>query len=196
MIANKMTKIKTAKKSCSKRVTKSVTKKKARTQKNTQRQNKAKSTPTASNNDNVVNHTIKEITGSSFSETGRFFINQIISSMPEGVIDQEKMVNMAITMLLDMKPKDEIEGMLAVQMIAVHLNSMKMAYYSSVKKQDIIATNSSVNNMTKLMRTFVLQLEALQKYRGKCNQTIQVQHVQVNDGGQAVVGNIQGGSNG
>ena len=99
----------------------------------------------------------------------------------------------SLAVQFDVKPKDEIECMLAVQMIAVHLNSMKMAYYASVKKQDIIASNSSVNNMTKLMRTFVMQLEALQKYKGKCNQTIQVQHVQINDGGQAVVGNIQRG---
>jgi len=45
--------------------------------------------------------------------------------------------------------------------------------------------------------TFTNQMEALQRYRGKGKQTIQVQHVQVN-GGQAVIGNVKpgGGSDG
>ena len=91
------------------------------------------------------------------------------------------------------KPKDELEGMLAAQMIAVQVTSMNMSSRIMTKGQSREGITSYVNNMTKLMRTFTTQLEAFQKYRGKCNQTIQVQHVQVNDGGQAVVGNVQGG---
>jgi hypothetical protein len=43
------------------------------------------------------------------------------------------------------------------------------------------------------MRTFTAQAECLNKYRTGGKQTIQVQHVNVNEGGQAIVGNVQGG---
>jgi len=51
----------------------------------------------------------------------------------------------------------------------------------------------NVSRATRLMRTFTSQVEALQKYRNKGKQTIQVQHVNVQSGGQAIVGAIQGG---
>ena len=42
------------------------------------------------------------------------------------------------------------------------------------------------------MRTFTAQVETLKKYRTGGNQTIQVQHVNVNEGGQAIVGDVKG----
>ena len=41
--------------------------------------------------------------------------------------------------------------------------------------------------------TFALHMEALDKHRGKSQQTVRVEHVTVNAGGQAIVGNVQGG---
>jgi hypothetical protein len=43
--------------------------------------------------------------------------------------------------------------------------------------------------------TFALQMETLKKYRSSGEQRITVQHVTVNDGGQAVVGNVNTGGN-
>jgi len=48
-------------------------------------------------------------------------------------------------------------------------------------------------NMNKLARTFAAQVEALKKYRSAGEQTIKVQHATVNDGGQAIVGNVNQG---
>jgi hypothetical protein len=70
--------------------------------------------------------------------------------------------------------------------------SLSMAGRCVVEGQTVDGVNSGINRMAKLMRTFTTQMEALQRYRGKGQQTIQVQHVQVNEGGQAVVGNVQG----
>ena len=42
----------------------------------------------------------------------------------------------------------------------------------------------------KLMRTYTTQMEALRKYRNGGEQKVIVQHVHVNDDGQAVVGEI------
>ena len=40
------------------------------------------------------------------------------------------------------------------------------------------------------------QVEALKKYRSAGEQTIKVQHVTVNEGGQAIVGNVSQGGGG
>jgi hypothetical protein len=50
--------------------------------------------------------------------------------------------------------------------------------------------------LNKLARTFASQVEALKKYRSAGEQTIKVQHVTVNEGGQAIVGNVSQGGGG
>ena len=50
--------------------------------------------------------------------------------------------------------------------------------------------------LNKLGRTFAAQVEALKKYRSSGEQNIKVQHVTVNEGGQANVGNMQAGGGG
>jgi hypothetical protein len=41
------------------------------------------------------------------------------------------------------------------------------------------------------MRTFNQQIDTLNKHRGKGQQEVTVEHVTVNEGGQAVVGNVE-----
>ena len=43
------------------------------------------------------------------------------------------------------------------------------------------------------MRLFTTQMEALLRYRGGEKQTVTVQHVQVDAGGQAIVGTVHHG---
>ena len=51
--------------------------------------------------------------------------------------------------------------------------------------------------MYRTARTFAAQVEALRRYRSGGDQTIRVERVTVNDGGQAIVGNVctKGGRN-
>ena len=53
-----------------------------------------------------------------------------------------------------------------------------------------------ITTLNKLARTFAAQVEALKKYRSAGEQTIKVQHVTVNEGGQAIVGNVSQGGGG
>ena len=87
--------------------------------------------------------------------------------------------------------------MLATQMVTVHNVTMEMSRRALlVEDQTEDGVNFNVNRMTKLMRTYMAQMEALNKYRNKGKQQITVQHVNVNDGGQAIVGDVtQGGGN-
>ena len=88
-------------------------------------------------------------------------------------------------------PNDPVEGMLASQMVAAHYMAMSFAK-RAIHHDYTPAVDANTKRMTKLMAAFSKHLETLQKYRNKGQQTIQVQHqhVQVNNGGQAIVGNV------
>jgi hypothetical protein len=84
---------------------------------------------------------------------------------------------------------DEIEAMLAVQMVATHFAATRAL--RRLKGSDTIPQRDSNGNLAvKLLRTFAAQTEALQRYRGKGQQKITVEHVHVNAGGQAIVGSV------
>jgi hypothetical protein len=90
-------------------------------------------------------------------------------------------------------PRDEIEGMLAAQMVAVH--SAAMRSLRLLKGSELVPQQDSNGNLAvKLLRTYTMQMEALQRYRGKGEQKMTVEHVHVYQGGQAIVGAVhQGG---
>jgi hypothetical protein len=92
-------------------------------------------------------------------------------------------------------PRDEIEAMLAMQMAAVHNATMtfadRLAHVENIPQQD-----SAERAFNKLTRTFASQMEALRKYRTGGQQNVTVKHVTVNEGGQAVVGNVSHGGEG
>src|ERR1700730_15849925 len=85
--------------------------------------------------------------------------------------------------------------MLAAQMAAVHNATMtfarRLAHVDNIPQQD-----SAERAFNKLARTFAAQVEALKRYRSGGEQTVQVEHVTVNEGGQAIVGNVSHGGRG
>jgi len=86
-------------------------------------------------------------------------------------------------------PKDQIEGMLAAQMIATHHAAMN-CFRIAAKSEMIDNMNIAFNSANKLARTYAMQMEALNRYRGKGQQKITVEHVSINSGGQAIIGNV------
>jgi hypothetical protein len=103
-------------------------------------------------------------------------------------------INMAMAILNGIQPQDEIEGMLAVQMIGVHNVAMAAIRRGMLKDQTFVGRQANTDQATKMLRTFVAQMEALKKYRTGGQQKMIVEHVNVNEGGQAIVGTVnQGG---
>ena len=144
----------------------------------------------ASAEDYSLDEVQKSLVGVSGDEAFNKLLNQATSTAKGDTPDDK--LNSIMPLLLDIAPKDSLEGMLAVQMLATHNMAMEMAGRAMYSEQTVDGVDMNINRSTKLMRTFTTQLETLQKYRNKGKQTIQVQHVTVNDGGQAVVGNIAG----
>ncbi|MEM7291237.1 MAG: hypothetical protein AAF412_12860 [Pseudomonadota bacterium] len=97
--------------------------------------------------------------------------------------------NRALAIVAEIAPEDGLEAMLATQMASTHIAMMRhsrmMAGAATIAQLDI---QERVYN--KLARTFTTQMEALRKHRHGGKQTMTVQHVNVSDGGQAIVGHV------
>jgi hypothetical protein len=98
-------------------------------------------------------------------------------------------INAALAAVTGIAALDETEAMLATQMVATHVATIRVL--RQLKGSETITQRDSNGNLAvKLLRTFTMQLEALQRYRGKGQQKVTVEHVHVNAGGQAIVGTV------
>lgn len=138
-----------------------------------------------------VGQLYKSLFGVADKAVFNMMLTQITQTMPARFTKDDKH-NFPMAILNDIAPQDSLEAMLAVQMLATHTLSLEMMGRAMLSEQTPDGVTENVNRATKLQRTFVQQLEALQKKRNK-GQIIQVQHVNVEAGGQAVVGNVNTG---
>jgi hypothetical protein len=103
--------------------------------------------------------------------------------------------NAALAVIDGVRPKDEIEAMLAAHMAVTNIVLLELVARTrgavaghryegdGIKRLDVLG-----NLTTKFMRTYTMQVEALARKRRKGEQNIRVKHVHVYAGGQAVVG--------
>lgn len=109
-------------------------------------------------------------------------------------IDSENS-NFVMSVVRSIEPQNELEAMLATQMGATHAATMMMARKLNLAN-NIQQRDSAERAYNKLARTFTSQVETLRKLRNGGNQTVTVQHVNVSEGGQAIVGNVKTGGRG
>lgn len=104
-------------------------------------------------------------------------------------------INQMLAQIAAVEPTDGLEAMLAAQMAAVHNATMRLA--RTLRGSETITQQDSASNaFNKLARTFAMQVEALKRHRSKGEQKVVVEHVTVNEGGQAIVGNVEAGGGG
>jgi hypothetical protein len=101
----------------------------------------------------------------------------------------EEELNNLLSIVRGIAPRDPIEALLAVQMAAIHSATITAArtlrHIETIQQQDSASTS-----LNKLARTFAAQVEALKRHRSTGEQNVNVKHVHVHAGGQAVVGNV------
>ena len=95
--------------------------------------------------------------------------------------------------MMGMKPRDALEGMLIGQLIAIHNAAMECCRRAMIPGQTFEGGREALNQANKLSRTYALLTEALDRHRGKGQQHIRVEHVNVHAGGQAIVGAVTPG---
>jgi hypothetical protein len=106
---------------------------------------------------------------------------------PHGI--DEDGVNFFLSFIKSLKPRDEVEVLLAAQMAAVHWAAMDEAQRLN-RAETWQGHDSSVRAVAQLTRTFAAQVAGLKHYRTGGEQKVTVQHVSVNDGGQAIVAQV------
>ncbi|MDG4649465.1 hypothetical protein P6F26_13555 [Roseibacterium sp. SDUM158017] len=142
----------------------------------------------------------KDFGGSPIEAWNHVLIDQAINSLWIGnspADKQDSQVQAAMTALLGVRPRDELEGMMAAQLFAAHSAAMECYRRAMIPGLPIESRRSELNQATKLSRTHAALVGALDKRRGKGQQKVTVEHVHVHAGGQAVVGVIGhgGGAN-
>jgi hypothetical protein len=102
----------------------------------------------------------------------------------------ELAVNSALALIEATEPKNEIEAALAVQMVCTHTAAMAILTslqhgYPSERRTPLLSTAAS-----RLLRAYATQVETLRRLKHGGSQFVRVEHVHVNKGGQAVIGNV------
>ena len=143
-------------------------------------------------NPEALSPTMKQLGGSQSDDWNLVLANQVINTLwhvPEKGF-QERQESATAAALVGISPRDEIEGMIAAQLLAAHYASMECFRRAMIPQQSFEGRRENLNQANKLSRTYSTLLEALNRHRGKGQQKVTVEHVHVHSGGQAVVGMV------
>jgi hypothetical protein len=137
---------------------------------------------------------LKLIGGSASDAWNNTLANQTIQTLWVSHSDEEtleRQLAATTAALVGIRPRDELEGMLASQLIAAHNAAMECYRRAMLSEQTLEGRRENLNQANKLFRTYTLLLEALNRHRGKGQQKVTVEHVHVHEGGQAIVGHVE-----
>ena len=135
--------------------------------------------------------TFKNIGGSRSDHWNNILANQTVQALwlePSDAETRDKQFNATVAALVGIGPKDELEGMMAAQLIAAHNAAMECYRRAMIGEQTFEGRRENLAQANKLSRTYATLVEALNRHRGKGQQKVTVEHVHVHSGGQAVVG--------
>lgn len=121
---------------------------------------------------------LSEVTNSMRLEAGEEFQNLL------------KMKN-AMDILTGLNPRDGYERMLVHQMMGAHNATMECYRRAMLPNQPPEGRDLNLKHAQKLSTLYAMQLDTLNKHRGKGQQKVTVEHVNVAAGGQAIVGNVE-----
>lgn len=125
------------------------------------------------------------------SQALALIIHQLAHLNPDALDEGESSrANSALAMLDELEPQGGAQTMLAVQMVATHIASMSCFTRAAIGGQTFEGRELNLKFGTKLSGLYARQAETLSKLKRKGQQTVNVRHVHVHDGGQAVVGAI------
>ena len=143
---------------------------------------------------NDLKGTLQHVGGSRSDAWNNIIINQAVRALwikhsdEEALGDQRKATVLG---LAGIGPKDELEGMLAAQLLAAHNASMECYRRGMLGEQTFEGRRENLAQANKLSRTYSMLVDSLNRHRGQGQQTVTVEHVHVNAGGQAVVGTVE-----
>ena len=136
----------------------------------------------------------RELSGSPEADFTHVLVLQTVQTFwvsPFDEAEKGRHYQAGLAALRGFQPRDELEGMLAAQMIGLHNAAMECMRRAMVADQPLECQSHLLAQANKLTRSYTLMMESLNRYRGKATeQKVTVEHVHVHDGGQAIVGAI------
>lgn len=136
---------------------------------------------------------LKNIGGSQSDHWNNTLANQAVQALwvkNSSAEERDKQLSATVAALIGIAPKDELEGMLAAQLVAAHNAAMECYRRAMIGEQSFEGRRENLTQANKLSRTYAALVEALNRHRGKGQQKVTVEHVHVHAGGQAVVGMV------
>ncbi len=150
--------------------------------------------PVVANDPEARKGNLKAIGGSNSDCLNTMLANQAMQALwleQSDASERDRKRGATVDALVGIGPKDELEGMMAAQLIAAHCAAMECYRRAMLGEQTFEGRRENLNQANKLSRTWAMLLDALNKHRGKGHQKVTVEHVHVHAGGQAVVGNVE-----
>jgi hypothetical protein len=137
---------------------------------------------------------LEKLTATQDKEISNEIIYRAVSAMPFRK-EMDYNFNTAFQSLSDCEPRDSTEAKLCLQSTVLYAQGLRhMEKAENSNRVD--HSEFYLKNAIKLLRLHNETIEALAKYRRGGEQKVIVQHVQVNDGGKAIVGNVVNGGGG
>jgi hypothetical protein len=102
-------------------------------------------------------------------------------------------VNAALAMIESEQPKGETESAIVLQMACVHAATMAVLGRLGGGHGGDRHVLAAATAASRLSRTFAILVETLRRLRSGGSQLIRIERVEVREGGQAVIGNIEHG---
>jgi hypothetical protein len=137
---------------------------------------------------------LRNLGGSKSDDWNKLLVYQAIQALWTKNSDSQtcdQQLNATLAALAGIGPKDELEGMMAAQLVAAHNATMECYRRAMLGDQTFEGHRESLTQAHRLSRTWATLLEALNRHRGKGQQKVTVEHVHVHAGGQAMVGTIE-----
>lgn len=136
--------------------------------------------------------------GSRHDTFNNVLANAVVAAVwrPEwmGPEEQGRHATAALAALKAFAPRDEIEGMIAAQAVALHQAAMECLRRAMVPEQPSEAASRLRRDAANLARCMIEATEAIERRRGRAPQVVRVEKVTVQSGGQAIVGAVATGA--
>ena len=138
---------------------------------------------------------LSKLTGVKQFELARNLVRQLggqylVSGNWDG---SDKSITLAVQTLTELAPQNLTEARLAIQMTGVHEAANNFLRLAMATDQPSQFVDANVLRATRLLRLFVEQAELIQRLRGKTGlQRVVVEHVNIHEGGRAIVGVVGG----
>jgi hypothetical protein len=101
-------------------------------------------------------------------------------------------LNAALALIESEQPRNETECAIVVQMACVHAATMAVLgrLSEAYGHRNVLAAATAAS---RLSRTFAILVETMRRLRSGGSQLIRIERVEVKEGGQAIIGNVQQG---